>query len=91
MRPEGRFGVPIDPAASRVFAAFAAGSGITPVLSIMKTVLLRETGSRFFLFFGNRATRDIMFRDEIEDLKDRFCPGCRCSTCCRASSRNSTS
>jgi ring-1,2-phenylacetyl-CoA epoxidase subunit PaaE len=72
MRPEGRFGMPIDPAASRVFAAFAAGSGITPVLSIMKTVLVREPGSRFFLFFGNRATRDIMFRDEIEDLKDRF-------------------
>jgi ring-1,2-phenylacetyl-CoA epoxidase subunit PaaE len=71
MRPEGRFGVPIEPAASRVFAAFAAGSGITPVLSIMKTVLAREPGSRFFLFFGNRSTRDIMFRDEIEDLKDR--------------------
>ena len=72
MRPEGRFGVAIDPAASRVFAAFAAGSGITPILSIMKTVLTREPGSRFFLFFGNRATRDIMFRDEIEDLKDRY-------------------
>jgi len=71
MRPEGRFGVAIEPAASRVFAAFAAGSGITPVLSIMKTVLTREPGSRFFLFFGNRATRGIMFRDEIEDLKDR--------------------
>jgi ring-1,2-phenylacetyl-CoA epoxidase subunit PaaE len=38
----------------------------------MKTVLVREPGSRFCLFFGNRATRDIMFRDEIEDLKDRF-------------------
>jgi ring-1,2-phenylacetyl-CoA epoxidase subunit PaaE len=72
MRPEGRFGVPIEPAASRVFAAFTAGSGITPILSIMKTVLIREPGSRFFLFFGNRATSDIMFRDEIEDLKDRF-------------------
>ncbi|MGA3003359.1 MAG: 2Fe-2S iron-sulfur cluster-binding protein [Acetobacteraceae bacterium] len=72
MRPEGRFGVPIDPAASRVFAGFAAGSGITPILSIMKTVLAREPGSRFFLFFGNRATADIMFRDELEDLKDRY-------------------
>ncbi len=71
MPPEGRFGVPIDPAASRVFAAFVAGSGITPVLSIMNTVLTREKGSRFFLFFGNRSTSDIMFRDEIEDLKDR--------------------
>jgi ring-1,2-phenylacetyl-CoA epoxidase subunit PaaE len=72
MRPEGRFGVPIDPAMSRVFAGFAAGSGITPILSIMKTVLAREAGSRFFLFFGNRATSDIMFRDELEDLKDRY-------------------
>ena len=72
MHPEGRFGVPIDPMASRVLAAFAAGSGITPILSIMKTVLIREPASRFFLFFGNRATRDIMFRDELEDLKDRF-------------------
>jgi ring-1,2-phenylacetyl-CoA epoxidase subunit PaaE len=72
MRPEGRFGVPIDPAASRVMAGFAAGSGITPILSIMTTVLAREPGSRCFLFLGNRATRDIMFRDELEDLKDRY-------------------
>jgi ring-1,2-phenylacetyl-CoA epoxidase subunit PaaE len=72
MRPEGRFGVPIDSATSRVFVGFAAGSGITPILSIMKTVLTREPGSRFFLFFGNRAVRDIMFRDELEDLKDRY-------------------
>ena len=72
MRPDGRFGVALDPGASRVFAAFVAGSGITPILSIMKTVLEREPASRCFLFFGNRATRDIMFRDEIEDLKDRF-------------------
>jgi ring-1,2-phenylacetyl-CoA epoxidase subunit PaaE len=72
MPPEGRFGVPLSPHESRVFAAFAAGSGITPILSIMKTVLKREQASRFFLFFGNRATQDIMFRDEIEDLKDRY-------------------
>lgn len=72
MPPEGRFGVSIDPGASRVFAAFAAGSGITPVLSIMQTVLAHEPASRFFLFFGNRATRDIMFREELEDLKDRY-------------------
>jgi ring-1,2-phenylacetyl-CoA epoxidase subunit PaaE len=70
MPPEGRFGVALDPATSRVYTAFAAGSGITPILSIMKTVLAREPDSRFFLFFGNRATRDIMFRAELEDLKD---------------------
>jgi ring-1,2-phenylacetyl-CoA epoxidase subunit PaaE len=72
MRPEGRFGEAIDPSASPVIAAFAAGSGITPILSIMKTVLTRGSGSRFFLFYGNRTTRDIMFRDDIEDLKDRY-------------------
>ena len=72
MRPEGRFGVPIDPAGSRIFAAFASGSGITPILSILTTVLKREPGSRFFLFYGNRSTSGIMFRDEIEDLKDRY-------------------
>jgi len=69
--PEGRFGVAIDPAAAHVYAAFAAGSGITPVLSILKSVLAREPNSRCFLFFGNRATKSIMFRDELEDLKDR--------------------
>ena len=72
MPPEGRFGVRADPAGRRVFAAFAAGSGITPILSIAATVLSREPASRFFLFLGNRATADIMFRAEIEDLKDRY-------------------
>ncbi|HEX3996568.1 MAG TPA: FAD-binding oxidoreductase, partial [Acetobacteraceae bacterium] len=72
MRPEGNFGVPIEPAKSRVLAGFAAGSGITPILSIVKSVLARESASRCFLFFGNRATSDIMFRDELEDLKDRY-------------------
>ncbi len=52
--------------------AFAAGSGITPVLSILKSVLHREPGSRFFLFYGNRSRADIMFRDALNDLKDRF-------------------
>ena len=72
MAPAGRFGVPVVPGSARVFAAFAAGSGITPILSIVKTVLTREPGSRFFLFYGNRTTAGIMFREELEDLKDRF-------------------
>ena len=71
MTPDGRFGLP--PAdGGRVVAAFAAGSGITPVLSIMKTLLAREPDSRFFLFYGNRSTDSIMFRSEIEDLKDHY-------------------
>jgi ring-1,2-phenylacetyl-CoA epoxidase subunit PaaE len=72
MTPTGRFGVVPPADTGRIHVGFAAGSGITPILSIMKTVLAREPGSRFFLFFGNRATGDIMFRDEFEDLKDRY-------------------
>lgn len=72
MTPEGRFGVPIDPAAARTLVGFAAGSGITPMLAILKTVLAREPASRFWLFYGNRSTDSIMFRGALEDLKDRF-------------------
>ena len=72
MTPDGRFGLEPQSGAARCFAAFAAGSGITPVLSLMKTLLAMEAGSRFFLFYGNRSTDSIMFRSEIEDLKDRY-------------------
>ena len=71
MTPDGRFGVPIEPGSSRTLVAFAAGSGITPVLAILKTVLRREAG-RFFLFYGNRSVADIIFREQLEDLKDRY-------------------
>ncbi len=75
MTPTGRFGVvhdPVrDPSQPRVYAAFAAGSGITPVLSIARGVLAREPGSRMFLFYGNRSTDDMLFRDALEQLKDR--------------------
>ena len=72
MTPDGRFGLAPDPIAPRNHAAFVAGSGITPVLSLMKALLAGEPNSRFFLFYGNRSTDSIMFRSEIEDLKDRF-------------------
>jgi ring-1,2-phenylacetyl-CoA epoxidase subunit PaaE len=71
MTPDGRFGVPIEPGATRTLVAFAAGSGITPVMAILKTVLRQEAG-RFFLFYGNRSTADILFREQLEDLKDRY-------------------
>jgi ring-1,2-phenylacetyl-CoA epoxidase subunit PaaE len=71
MTPDGRFGAPIAPGSTRTLAAFAAGSGITPIMAILKTVLRREAG-RFFLFYGNRTTADIIFRSELEDLKDRY-------------------
>ncbi|MCP6059610.1 phenylacetic acid degradation protein, partial [Klebsiella pneumoniae] len=60
------------PGNARIHVAFAAGSGITPVLSIARGVLAREPDSRFFLFYGNRSTDNILFRTELEELKDRF-------------------
>jgi ring-1,2-phenylacetyl-CoA epoxidase subunit PaaE len=72
MTPTGRFGLPEAPGDGRIYAAFAAGSGITPILSIMRAVLVHEPNSRFFLFYGNRRTPDILFREDLEDLKDQF-------------------
>ena len=72
MPPQGRFTVTLDPAASRTYLGVAAGSGITPVLSILRSVLSREPGSRFVLLYGSRATGGIIFREALEELKDRF-------------------
>jgi ring-1,2-phenylacetyl-CoA epoxidase subunit PaaE len=72
MPPEGRFGAPLAPEQARLHVGFAAGSGITPIMAILKTVLSREPRSRFILFYGNRSTRSIMFRETLEDLKDRY-------------------
>ena len=70
--PDGRFGPRIDPASARHHAFVAAGSGITPVLSIVATVLAQEPGSRCTILYGNRRTSTIMFLEELEDLKDRW-------------------
>ncbi|WP_158816652.1 1,2-phenylacetyl-CoA epoxidase subunit PaaE [Methylocapsa sp. S129] len=72
MTPTGRFGLSNCPGDGRIHVAFAAGSGITPVLSILCGVLTREPDSRFFLFYGNRSTADMLFHEALEDLKDRF-------------------
>jgi ring-1,2-phenylacetyl-CoA epoxidase subunit PaaE len=72
MAPEGRFFVPLDPKAGRHYLGIAGGSGITPILSIMKTVLAAEPGSRFTLIYGNRKLRSTMFLEELEDLKNRY-------------------
>jgi ring-1,2-phenylacetyl-CoA epoxidase subunit PaaE len=71
MTPQGRFGVTPDRGAGRIYVAVAAGSGITPVMSIAKTVLAREPTSRFVLIYGNRTAQSIIFKDALEDLKDR--------------------
>jgi ring-1,2-phenylacetyl-CoA epoxidase subunit PaaE len=69
--PQGHFTLPpVD--AGRHVVGIAAGSGITPILSIMKSVLAREPNSRFTLLYGNRSTKSTMFKEEIEDLKNRY-------------------
>ena len=70
--PEGRFFVPIDASQARHYLGIAGGSGITPILAIMKTVLAREPLSRFTLIYGNRRQSSTMFKEELEDLKNRY-------------------
>jgi ring-1,2-phenylacetyl-CoA epoxidase subunit PaaE len=72
MPPMGRFYMEIDPTAEKQYLGFAGGSGITPVLSIIKTVLAREPKSRFTLVYANRQINSIMFREELEDLKNTY-------------------
>lgn len=72
LAPAGRFFVRVDPAAERHYVAFAAGSGITPILGIVKNVLAQEPRSRVTLFYGNRRVDTIMFADELLGLKDRY-------------------
>jgi ring-1,2-phenylacetyl-CoA epoxidase subunit PaaE len=72
MTPAGQFTVPLDPRAARIMVAVACGSGITPILSLMKSVLSREPASQFILLYGNRTGREIMFAEELAALKDRY-------------------
>lgn len=74
MTPLGSFTCPTQPSGIRHHVAIAAGSGITPVISLLTTALEEEPGSRATLLFGNRRTDTIMFLEELEDLKNRF-PG----------------
>lgn len=70
--PSGRFTTTFDPARSRHYVAIAAGSGITPVLSLISSALASEPDSRCTVIYGNRTTNSIMFLEELEDLKDRY-------------------
>ncbi len=72
MTPTGRFGLAYEPAIARTHVGFAAGSGITPILSIARGILSREPLSRFFLFYGNQTIRGMLFREALEELKDRY-------------------
>lgn len=72
MTPMGTFTCPTQPDVARHHLAIAAGSGITPVLSLVSTVLQDEPQSRVTVLFGNRRTATIMFLEELEDLKNRY-------------------
>jgi ring-1,2-phenylacetyl-CoA epoxidase subunit PaaE len=75
--PTGNFYTELDPIQKKNYVAFAAGSGITPILSIIKTTLITEAKSQFTLVYGNRTKNSILFKEELEALKnkyvDRFC------------------
>lgn len=71
MTPMGNFHTEVNPSNTKYYVAFAAGSGITPILSILKTVLKTEPNSHFTLFYGNRGTDSILFREAIEGLKNQ--------------------
>ena len=68
MVPEGRFGAPV---ADGTYVAIAAGSGITPIMSLLRSVLAGAPAARFVLLYGSRTVDEILFRTALEDLKDR--------------------
>ncbi len=72
MTPTGHFYTDLDPANKKHYVAFAAGSGITPILSIIKTTLATEPNSNFTLVYGNKNTHSIIFLEELEALKNRY-------------------
>ena len=72
MPPSGRFHVDLDPGNEKDYVGFAAGSGITPILSMMKSILATEPGSRFMLFYGNRKQSTTMFIEDLYALKNRY-------------------
>jgi len=71
LTPEGRFHTPLGGERAKHYVAFAAGSGITPVLSLVKTTFAREPESRFTLLYGNQRQATVLFHEELEDIKDR--------------------
>lgn len=72
MTPTGRFFTALDPEHEKHYVCIAAGSGITPILSIVATTLEAEPRSSVTLIYANRTHRSVMFLEEVEDLKDRY-------------------
>lgn len=72
MPPQGNFFTPLHEDNERNYLCIAAGSGITPIISIIKTTLKREPASRVTLLYGNQRTSTIMFKEELEAIKNRY-------------------
>jgi ring-1,2-phenylacetyl-CoA epoxidase subunit PaaE len=72
MPPNGQFHAVLDAGNEKQYLGFAAGSGITPILSIIATILREEPASRFALFYGNRTQNSTMFIDDLYALKNRY-------------------
>ena len=72
MPPHGSFTWDFAPGAANHYVGFAGGSGITPVISLLRTALLTEPDSRFTLFYGNRDSQSVIFLDELAKLKNSF-------------------
>ncbi len=72
MPPHGSFTCQFEPQRARRYVAFAGGSGITPIISLIRTALRHEPDSRFTLFYGNRDSSSVIFLDALAELKDRY-------------------
>jgi ring-1,2-phenylacetyl-CoA epoxidase subunit PaaE len=72
MTPDGRFTTELDAARARRYVGFAGGSGITPMLSLIETILSTEPKSAFTLVYGNRTVGSIMFLERLEELKNAY-------------------
>ncbi len=72
MEPMGNFHSPIDSSNAKQYVLFGGGSGITPVMAILKSVLLKEPQSKVVLFYGNRNQDSIIFKDKLESLKSQY-------------------
>ena len=72
MPPHGSFTTEFDPARERRYVGFAGGSGITPIISLIRTALKQEPASRFTLLYGNRDSASVIFLDALAELKDRY-------------------
>ncbi len=72
MPPHGSFSWDFEPGAANHYVGFSGGSGITPVMSLLRTALLTEPGSRFTLFYGNRDSQSVIFLEALARLKNMF-------------------